>query len=142
MKAAAFTAALMMLSGSAIAQTYNDPATTDSTSMTAPSSTWSNSATNSMTMATNTAPAGGQMVAPDNSNPERDARGIAVISAPAVVPAGYNGTASGMTGMGGPELDASGNAVTDNASAQPCTRTVTDHCVQTSARGRRRYARA
>ena len=138
MKAAAFTAALMLLSGTAMAQTYSDPATTDSTSMTAPSSGWSNSATNSMTMATNTAPAGGQVVAPDNSNPRRDARGIAVISAPAIAPAGYNGTASGMTGMGGPELDANGNAVTATASAQPCTRTVTDHCVQTYERSRRR----
>ncbi len=76
------------------------------------------------------------VVEPSNSDPERDARGIAVISAAAVVPAGWNGTAAGAA-MGGPELDpATGEAVA--ARDYPaCTATVTDRCLQTYERGRK-----
>jgi hypothetical protein len=83
-------------------------------------------------------PAGGQVVAPSNANPEHDARGIAVISDPAVVPAGFNGT--GGTGVGGPMVDpATGATMTGaDASHPPCSKTVTDNCVQTYERGRRR----
>jgi hypothetical protein len=80
---------------------------------------------------------GGQTVQPDNSNPERDARGIRVISAPAVVPAGYNGTASTGTAMGGPLLDANGQPMGASDNLPACSRTVTDHCVQTYERRRR-----
>lgn len=62
------------------------------------------------------------VVQPSNANPERDARGIAVISDPAVVPSGWNGTVS--TGMGGP-IDG------DDDSYPACTATVTDNCIQT-----------
>jgi hypothetical protein len=84
-------------------------------------------------------PAGGQTVAPSNANPEHDARGIAVISDPAVVPAGFNGTAGG-GGVGGPMIDpATGAAMTGaDTSHPPCTKTVTDNCVQTYERGRKR----
>ena len=78
-----------------------------------------------------------QPVSPGNSAPERDARGIAVISAPAVVPAGWNGTANSLTGTGGPELDTSGQPVAAASDLPPCSRTVTDHCVQTYERNRR-----
>ncbi len=83
-------------------------------------------------------PAGGQMVAPSNANPEHDARGIAVISDPAVVPAGFNGTTG--TGVGGPMVDpATGATVTGAETSHPaCTKTVTDNCVQTYEKGRRR----
>ena len=74
------------------------------------------------------------LVQADNSAPERDARGIAVISDPAVVPAGWNGVAG--TAMGGPELDpATGEAVVESYPA--CTATVTDNCLQAYEVGQR-----
>jgi hypothetical protein len=78
----------------------------------------------------------GQVQAPSNANPERDARGIPVISDPAIVPAGYNGTPS--DGTGGPLVDpVTGEAVVStDASHPPCSRTITDNCVQTYERGR------
>ena len=80
----------------------------------------------------------GQVAMPSNAAPERDARGIAVISDPATVPAGYNGTPDTLTGTGGPLLDANGApATTPNASYPACTRAVTDNCVQTYERHRR-----
>lgn len=63
-------------------------------------------------------------VMPSNANPEHDARGIAVISDPAYVPAGFNGVPA--TAMGGP-LEPLG----DDASYPPCTASVTDNCLQT-----------
>jgi hypothetical protein len=76
-----------------------------------------------------------QIVEPSNSDPERDARGIAVISAAALVPAGWNGTAAGAA-MGGPELDAvTGEAIAPDA-YPACTASVTDKCLQTYERGR------
>lgn len=82
-----------------------------------------------------TAAAAGPVVEPSNSNPERDARGIAVISAAAVVPAGWNGVAAGAA-MGGPELDpVTGEAVAPS-DYPACTATITDRCLQTYERGR------
>jgi hypothetical protein len=86
-------------------------------------------------MATNTS--GGQLLQPGNTNPERDARGIPVISDPAVAPAGFNG--AGGAAVGGPMIDAStGQAIGAETSHPPCSATVTDNCVQTYERGRRR----
>ena len=91
-----------------------------------------------MTVATAMPAAGGQVVAPSNANPEHDARGIAVISDPAVVPAGFNGATG--TGVGGPMVDpATGATMTGaDASHPPCSKTNTDNCVQTYEKGRRR----
>jgi hypothetical protein len=128
MKVAAFTLALLF-GGTAFAQASTDmPAPVDATnSYTTPADA----------MATGMASAGSQVVLPSNANPERDARGIAVISDPAIVPAGFNGTTGGA--MGGPLLDAAtGQPIdTPDASTRPCSRTVTDNCVQTYERGRR-----
>ena len=91
---------------------------------------------------TTMAPASGQTVMPSNAAPEHDARGIAVISDPATVPAGYNGTASTMTGVGGPLVEPTDTAATAAAATTPdatypaCTRTITDNCLQTYERGR------
>jgi hypothetical protein len=77
--------------------------------------------------------ASGQIVSAGNSAPERDARGFAVISDPAVAPAGWNGVPAGAA-MGGPELDP---ATGEPAAAEhypACTRTVTDNCLQTYER--------
>jgi hypothetical protein len=95
-------------------------------------------ATGTMTVATNVTPPMNPVVQPSNANPEHDARGIAVISDPAVVPAGFNGTTG--TGVGGPMVDpVTGATVTGAEASHPaCTRTVTDNCVQTYERGRRR----
>jgi hypothetical protein len=79
----------------------------------------------------------GQTVAPDNSNPERDARGIPVVSAPATAPAGYNQPPHTMAP--GEAAPPAGPAPTQGASGPlpPCSRTVTDRCTQTYERGRR-----
>jgi hypothetical protein len=85
---------------------------------------------------TTTTTATSQVAQPSNANPELDARGIPVISDPATVPAGFNAP----PGMGGPMVDASSppapQPATENYPA--CSRTVTDNCVQTYERGRRR----
>ncbi|HEX8238373.1 MAG TPA: hypothetical protein VF574_01390 [Allosphingosinicella sp.] len=77
----------------------------------------------------------GALIAPSNANPERDARGIAVISAAAAAPAGWNGTAAGEA-MGGPELDAVTGETVAPESYPACTATVTDRCLQTYERRR------
>jgi hypothetical protein len=90
-----------------------------------------------MTMASSMPAASGAVVAPSNANPEHDARGIAVISDPAAVPAGWNGITSGA--MGGPLVDpVTGATVNADTSYPACTATVTDNCLQTYERGRRR----
>ena len=85
---------------------------------------------------TTTTTATSQVAQPSNASPELDARGIPVISDPATVPAGFNAP----PGMGGPMVDASSppapQPATENYPA--CSRTVTDNCVQTYERGRRR----
>ena len=111
MKTLAFTVALLF-AGAAAAQTYPEPAPAPAPAPAATSGT----------------------VAPDNSNPERDARGIPVISDAATVPAGFNNP----PGMGGPLVDASAAPAPQPAtdSYPPCSREVTDNCVQTYERGR------
>ncbi len=64
---------------------------------------------------------------PGNANPERDARGIAVISAAAFIPPGYNGIPSGPA-MGGP-LEGSEDGY------PACSATMTDNCIQLYERG-------
>jgi hypothetical protein len=75
------------------------------------------------------------LVQPSNADPERDARGIAVISAAAVAPAGWNGVPASATG--GPELDPATGEAAAPASYPACTATVTDKCLQTYEVGRR-----
>jgi hypothetical protein len=89
-----------------------------------------------MTMASAMPAASGAVVQPSNADPEHDARGIAVISDPAVVPAGWNGVASGA--MGGPLVDpVTGETMTAADTSYPaCTATVTDNCLQTYERRR------
>src|SRR5688500_19974571 len=114
MKTTAFALALL-LGGAAFAQSA-DPAAT----------AYAGDGLSTLAWETEAAPAGAvttmasdvpesataaQVVQPSNANPERDARGIAVISAPAVAPAGWNGVPA--SAMGGPELDpATGEART------------------------------
>ncbi|MDT9597510.1 hypothetical protein [Sphingosinicella rhizophila] len=74
-----------------------------------------------------------RIVQPSNADPETDARGIKVISAEAMVPAGWNGQAG--IAEGGPLLDpVTGEAMApDNYPA--CSATVTDNCLQSYERG-------
>ena len=71
---------------------------------------------------------------PGNTNPELDARGIAVISDPAVIPAGFNGTVG--TAVGGPLVDPATGAEMAPDSYPACTAEITDNCLQTYERGR------
>ena len=111
MKSALFVTAILFASAAA-AQTGYQTTTTTTTHTTATS----------------------QVSQPSNAAPERDARGIPVISDPATVPAGFNNP----PGMGGPLVDASSPPAPQPATETypPCTRTVTDNCVQTYERGR------
>lgn len=88
-----------------------------------------------------TMPAGpAQPVAPGNDNPERDARGIAVVSDPAMAPAGANQPVSAPPGA---QVVVSSNqsAVFSTQPSTkeypPCSKGVTDGCVQTYERGSR-----
>jgi hypothetical protein len=160
MKTAALAIALLM-GGAAIAQTSTQPTTQPDVDVdadvgvqpdgdldvdadvdvgTKTTSATTGATSDSMTPSTSMASdigAGGHIVQPSNAAPERDARGIAVISDPAVSPPGWNGAAG--TGMGGPLMDpATGTAMNPaDASYPACSATVTDNCVQTYERGRR-----
>ena len=137
MKTTAFALALL-IGGAAIAQTGTAPAGSagpmayDGDGVTEPFET---AAATPAGSAAATPSAAGQTVQPGNSNPERDARGIAVISAPAVVPPGYNGTPA--LALGGPLLDPATGEPLPAATYPPCTASVTDRCLQTYERGRR-----
>ena len=161
MKTTALAIALLM-SGAAIAQTTTSSTTTvqpdvdvdadigvqpdgdldvdadldvDNETVTTTQTTSAHTA-HSTSLSTTSFAAAGSVVQPSNANPERDARGIAVISDAATVPAGWNGTAA--TGMGGPLVDpVSGETVADGQSYPACTATITDNCLQTYEVGRR-----
>lgn len=116
--------------------TVNPDRTTVTTSTSTTDGASDGPTTTGTTMAVNVTPPMNPVVQPSNAAPEHDARGIAVISDPAVVPAGFNGTAG--TGVGGPLVDPVTGATVTGAetSHPPCTRTVTDNCVQTYEKGR------
>jgi hypothetical protein len=111
MKSMIFAAALLM-SGAALAQT------TDMTT----------------TTSTDTGMTAGTTVAPGNSAPERDARGIAVVSDAATAPPGWNmppGTPGAANPSAPPPSQGSAGPL------PPCTRKITDRCTQTYERGRK-----
>lgn len=139
MKTAAFAIA-MLLGGAAFAQvdvtTETQAYEGDGTLTTAFETEGANGGGVNAAPAGASADATAAIVRPSNARPERDARGIPVISAAALVPAGWNGSGAGAA-MGGPELDpATGESVA--ARGYPaCTATVTDKCLQTYEVGRR-----
>jgi len=73
-------------------------------------------------------------VAPDNSAPERDARGIPVISAPAVAPPGVNEPVVVPPGTRTVPNENQAAAFATQPAPDPnppaCSKTITDHCVQ------------
>jgi hypothetical protein len=132
MKAAAVTIALL-LGGTALAQTDTTAVAYDGDGVTTVAYEIE---AGTVTTDLADASATGSLAQPGNGNPERDARGIAVISDPAVVPAGWNGTAAG-SAMGGPELDPATGEPAAPETYPACTATVTDNCLQTYERGRK-----
>lgn len=89
----------------------------------------------------NTAAPAGTTVAPGNSAPERDARGIPVVSDPASAPTGANQPVSAPAGarIVPAENQAAVFATQPSTKEYPvCSRTVTDGCVQAYERGSRR----
>jgi hypothetical protein len=109
MKLAIFAAALM-ISGAAYAQSTDTPAQAPAGAM-----------------------AGGTTVAASNAAPKRDARGVPVISSDATAPAGWNeGPHPAGTGV---SASASATPMGTATDLPPCTRKVTDHCMQTYERG-------
>jgi hypothetical protein len=87
---------------------------------------------------------GGQPVAPGNNAPERDARGIPVISDPAQAPPGTNQmlqVAPGSVYVPNPNQAAAFAPQPATETYQACSRTVTDNCVQTYEGGSRRARR-
>jgi hypothetical protein len=80
-----------------------------------------------------------QSSAPSNQAPERDARGIPVVSDPAEVPAGANQTATIAPGSVFQPNPNQAQVFTPRPATETypaCSRTVTDNCVQTYERGR------
>jgi hypothetical protein len=119
MKTVLFAAALLM-SGAALAQT-TDTTTTDTT------------------VTTTTTTSTPSTVAPSNAAPERDARGIPVISDPAMAPAGANQAVvvpPGAQVVPNPNQAAAFQTQASTDSYPACSRTVTDNCVQTYERPR------
>lgn len=69
--------------------------------------------------------------APGNAAPERDARGIPVVSDPATTPPGANQPAPTGPATPAPNQAAAFAPQPAAGEAPPCSRTVTDHCTQT-----------
>ena len=81
-----------------------------------------------------------QTVAPANTNVERDARGIPVVSDPATAPAGTNQAPPPGPGptLAAPNQAAAIATQPSTGEKPPCSRTITDNCTQTYERPRRR----
>lgn len=87
---------------------------------------------------TATPPATATTVEPGNNNPAHDAHGVPVISAPATAPAGANEPpAPGVAAVPSPNQVMVFAAQPATTAYPPCSKTVTDHCVQTYDRKRR-----
>jgi hypothetical protein len=78
-----------------------------------------------------------ETVAPSNAAPERDARGIPVVSDPAVAPAGTNQPAPTGRAVPAPNQAAAFATQPSTGEKPPCSRTITDNCTQTYERPRR-----
>ena len=132
MKPALF-AALLLAGGAAVAQ---DPQTSTTTTTTTTGTMEPSGTTGTTGTTSGTTMSTGQTVAPGNTAPERDARGIPVVSDPAQAPPGFNqAPAVGGTGAD-PSSPPAPQPATENYPV--CSRTVTDNCVQSYERGRPR----
>ena len=129
MKLTAIAIPLLMLSGAGVAQSNPDYTPPPGTTALVP--TPDDSAPGGMSTTAVTTPASSKLVQPSNTNPAHDNRGNRVISDAAVVPDGYNGV-TGSSAMGGPEEDTANvrTVPTTSAGVPICSRTITDHCVE------------
>lgn len=75
-----------------------------------------------------------ETVPPANSAPERDARGIPVVSDPATAPAGTNAPVPAGPVTINPNQAAAFATQPSTGEKPPCSRTVTDNCTQTYER--------
>jgi hypothetical protein len=75
-----------------------------------------------------------ETVAPGNTAPERDARGVPVVSDPATAPAGTNAPAPTGRAVPAPNQAAAFATQPSTGEKPPCSRTVTDNCTQTYER--------
>ena len=73
-------------------------------------------------------------VPPANTAPERDARGIPVVSDPATAPAGTNAPVPAGPVTISPNQAAAFATQPSTGEKPPCSRTVTDNCTQTYER--------
>lgn len=81
-------------------------------------------------------------VAPGNQAPERDARGIAVVSDAATAPVGANQMVQVQPGaqvVAAPNQSAVFSTQASSKTYPPCSKGVTDGCVQTYERGSRKH---
>jgi hypothetical protein len=121
----------LLMSTAAMAQSADEPDSyTPAPGMTAIVPVPDDSAPGGLSTRVITTPASGRVVQPSNANPRRDDRGVPVISDAAIVPNGWNGV-TGAAAMGGP-IDDSANVQTvpTRNGAPICSRTVTDHCIE------------
>jgi hypothetical protein len=81
--------------------------------------------------------ASAQPVAPGNGAPERDSRGVAVVSDPATAPAGTNAPVAQGPATINPNQAAAFATQPSSGEKPACSRTVTDNCTQTYERTRR-----
>lgn len=128
MKTILFATALAVGSMAAAQETTEQPATDQTAAEPA-----------APTAAPAPAPAAGPSVAPGNDNPERDARGIPVVSDPASAPAGANQPVSAPPGATVVPSSNQSAVFTTSQSTEDypaCSKTVTDNCVQSYERGR------
>jgi len=121
----------LFISTAAVAQYYDAPSSyTPAPGTTAVVPVPDDSAPGGLSTQVVTTPASGRVVQPSNARPRIDDRGVAVISDPAVVPSGYNGV-TGQTAMGGPMEDTANVQTVPTRNGVPiCSRTVTDHCIE------------
>ncbi|HEU0099594.1 MAG TPA: hypothetical protein VFQ67_12570 [Allosphingosinicella sp.] len=136
-------AAALTLGGAAVAQSTEEETETTTEATTTQTAPEPDATTSIPPAAAAPAPGNmstmrtGQTVAPGNTSPETDARGIPVVSAPAEAPAGYNEPARTVP-AGSPMPTVAPPTPTAAGPLPPCTRTVTDRCTQTYERGRAR----
>ena len=124
--------------GAAQGSADSNMATTGTATGSMSTDTGTTSAQGSMS-ASGPAMGGGGQVAPGNTNPEQDARGIPVVSAPADAPSGANAPVpTGATLVPAPNQAQVFSTQQSTETYPACSRTVTDNCVQAYERGSRR----
>jgi hypothetical protein len=138
MKKLVFAAALMVGTAAMAQDAAQDTTAETDVSTQTETTTQTDTTGTAGTMQTTTSAQGGTTVAPGNAAPERDARGIPVVSDPAMAPSGANQPISAPPGARIVASDNQGAVFATQPSTKEypvCSRTVTDGCVQAYERG-------